>query len=128
MASNEYNFPSPAGVYDGVGFGSFSRSDMYSGAPLTYALGHLPVASNQFGFIPSNNQGAGASAVQPGTPNYFVSESGSHFQFEVRKFTPGPNCGPGGTLSAPTIVTHVPPGAYEHGATCRSQTRRPSWT
>ncbi len=126
MASNEFTYP--AGTFDGIAFGSFSRSDMYSGAPLTYALGYLPVAGNEFGFIPSNNQGKGANAVQPGTPNYFVSESGSHLQFEVRKFTPGPNCGPGGTLSAPTIVSHAPYTFQQFVDRAAARTRRPSWT
>jgi len=41
-----------------------------------------------------------------GTPNYLVSESAIAFGFEVRKFTAGPNCGAGGTLSAPVSVAH----------------------
>jgi hypothetical protein len=105
LGANEFTFP--AGSYDGVSFASFSRSDLYSGAPLTFALGWLPPASNAFTLVPSNNQGKGANAVQPGTPNYFVSESGSAFAFEVRKFTAGTNCGGGGTLSAPTNVTQT---------------------
>jgi len=97
----------PMGNNDGVGFASFSRADLYSGAPLTYALGWLPPASNAFGMAPSNNLGKGANAAQPGTPNYFVSESRQSFAFEVRAFTPGLNCGAGGTLSAPTTVNHA---------------------
>jgi len=104
MSTNELN---PLGTYDGVAFASFSRSDLFSGKPLTYAVGWLPPASNAFGMVPSNNLGSGPNAAQPGTPNYFVSESRTSFSFEVRTFTPGPNCGAGGTLSAPTNVSHA---------------------
>jgi hypothetical protein len=105
MASNEFRFP--AGNYDGVAFASFSRADLYSGAPLTFGLGWLPPANNAFTMIPSHNQGKGVFAVQPGTPNYFVSESGTLFTFEVRKLTAGLNCGGGGTLSALTNVSQT---------------------
>ena len=104
LAANEFT---PTNAYDGVAFASLSRADLYSGAPLTFSLGWLPPASNAFTMIPSNNQGKGANAAQPGTPNYFVSESGSAFEFEVRTFTAGPNCGAGGTLSAPTNVSQA---------------------
>ena len=104
LAANEFT---PAGANDGVAFASLSRADLYSGAPLTFSLGSLPPASNAFTMIPSNNQGKGAKAAQPGTPNYFVSESGTAFAFEVRTFTAGPNCGAGGTLSAPTNVSQA---------------------
>jgi hypothetical protein len=104
LAANEFNL---AGNYDGVAFASLSRADLYSGAPLTFSLGWLPPASNAFTMVPSNNQGKGANAAQPGTPNYFVSESQSIFTFEVRSFTPGANCGAGGTLSAPTDVSQA---------------------
>src|SRR5260370_37341298 len=56
---------------------------------------------------PGKKEGKGAKAAPPGTPNYFVSESGSAFEFEVRTFTAGPNCGAGGTLSAPTNVSQA---------------------
>jgi hypothetical protein len=105
MAANE--FKSSNNHYDGVMFASFSRSDLYSGAPLTWAIGWLPASSNVFTMVPSNNQGSGSDAVQAGTPNYYVSESGSGFAFEVRKFTPGPNCGAGGTLGTATIVSQA---------------------
>jgi hypothetical protein len=95
------------GTYDGVLFGSFSRADLYSGSALTFSLGQLPPTSNAFTLVPSNNQGTGANAAQPGTPNYFVSESGSAFAFEVRKFTAGANCGAGGTLSTASNVSQA---------------------
>ncbi len=101
MGANEFN----GNAYDGVMFASFSRADLYSGAALTYAMGWLPPSTNAFTLVPSNNQGAGAKAAQPGTPNYFVSTAFSTFDFEVRTFTPGADCGGGGTLSAPTLVS-----------------------
>jgi Big-like domain-containing protein/F5/8 type C domain-containing protein len=104
MAANEFM---PSGAYDGIAFASFSRADLYSGAPLTYSLGYLPPSSNAFTLVPSNNQGKGTNAVQPGTPNYFVSESSTLFAYEVRKFTAGTNCGAGGTLSAATNVSQA---------------------
>jgi hypothetical protein len=106
MGTNEFS-AAPNFNYDGVAFGSFSRIDMYNGLPLTYALGYLGPASNAFTMVPSHNQAKGANAPQAGTPNYFVSESGSLFTFEVRKFTAGVNCGAGGTLSALTNVTQA---------------------
>jgi Bacterial Ig-like domain (group 3) len=104
MAANEFT---PVGAYDGIAFASFSRADLYSGAPLTYSLGYLPPSSNAFTLVPSNNQGKGTKAAQPGTPNYFVSESITAFAFEVRKFTASTNCGAGGTLSAATNVSQT---------------------
>jgi hypothetical protein len=103
MAANEF-----APSFAGVAFASFSRSDLYSGAPLTYSLGYLAYPANQiFGMVPSNNQGKGPNAVQPGTLNYFVSESLTAFSFDVRKFTPASNCGAGGTLSSATSVSQT---------------------
>ncbi len=106
LSANEFD---STGNYTGVAFGSLSRDDLYSGAPLTYSLGYLPSGVNFFPFtlIPSNNQGTGANAAQPGTPNYYVSESGTQFSFEVRTFTAGPNCGAGGVLSALTNVSQT---------------------
>jgi hypothetical protein len=105
MGANE--FAAPNFSYDGVAFASFSRSDMYGGLPLTAALGHIGPASNAFTMVPSNNQATGANAAQPGTPNYFVSQSGSTFALEVRKFTAGTNCGGGGSLGAATNVSET---------------------
>ncbi len=86
-------------------FASFSRADLYNGNPLTWALGFLPYPANQvFSMFPAHSAGHGPTAVQPGTPAFFVNESTTAFNFDVRKFTPGPNCGGGGTLSAATFV------------------------
>ena len=41
-----------------------------------------------------------------GTPNYFVQESLTAFNFRVRKFTPGTNCS-AGTLGAPVTVSQT---------------------
>ena len=112
MAANE--FQAPAFGFVGTAFASFSRSDLYSGAPLTWALGFINNATGPFTMIPSNLSGRAATALPAGTPNYFVSESTTLFTFEVRKFTAGLNCGGGGTLSAATNVSQtsytVPPG------------------
>jgi hypothetical protein len=107
MGANEFNITTNPETYLGVAFASFSRSDLYSGAALTWSLGFLGTATNPFTLIPSHNQGRGVDAAQPGTPNYFVSESQTAFAFEVRKFTAGTNCGGGGTLSALTNVSQT---------------------
>ena len=57
--------------------------------------------------IPATLGGQSGAALPPGTPNYFVSESQTAFAFEVRKFTAGPNCGAGGTLSSPVNVSQT---------------------
>jgi hypothetical protein len=95
--------------FEGVDYASFSRSDLESGAPLTWSLGFVNNASDPFTMIPGNLLGSSSESLPPaGTPNYFVSETAmipSPFTFEVRKFTAGPNCGDGGTLSAPVSVS-----------------------
>ena len=106
MAANE--FQAPAFGFIGTAFASFSRGDLYSGAPLTWALGFINDATGPFTMIPSNLRGMLAAQLPaPGTPNYFVSESTTLFTFEVRKFTAGTNCGGGGTLSAATNVSQT---------------------
>ena len=73
MGANEFT-NLPAGAYQGVSFASFSRADLYSGNPLTWALGFLAYPANQaFTMFPANSAGHGPTAVQPGTPAYFVS-------------------------------------------------------
>jgi len=117
MAANGF---SSAGAFAGVIFASFSKSAMRTGVALTgsnSSLGFLPFpANNIFTMVPSNISGARGNSNLPPTltPNYFVSESQALFQFEVRKFTPGANCGAGGTLGASTNVSQtsytLPPG------------------
>jgi hypothetical protein len=103
MSANGFN---PA--FAGTMFASFSKSDMYSGAPLTSSIGFIANTSDPFTMIPSNLLGSSAVSLPPaGTPNYFVSESQTAFSFEVRKFTAGASCGAGGTLGAPTNVTQA---------------------
>jgi hypothetical protein len=107
MGANARVFP--ADSFSGVVFATFSRADLYSGAPLTYSLGFLPYPANQiFSMFPSNDLGRGVNAVLPGTPNYFVAESLTGFSFDVRKMTAGPDCGGGGTLGAPVSVSQTP--------------------
>lgn len=102
MAANEFVFPGEN--FLGTAFASFSRADMVAGLPLTWSLGFINNAVSPFTMLPSNASGKAAVAIPPGTPNYFVSESTTDFKFEVRKFTPGANCGGGGTLGAPALV------------------------
>ena len=101
-------FSEPAGTFVGTEFASFSRSDMYAGSALTWAIGFIASTTDPFTMIPSSLRGASAGALPPtGTPNYFVSESNTAFDYEVRRFTPGTNCGGGGTLGAPTNVSQT---------------------
>ena len=111
MSANGFN---GADVFQSTIFASFSRADMYAGASLTASIGYNPDTS-AFTMIPANLSGQAGALVPPGTPAYFVAESQSFFGFEVRKFVPGPNCGAGGTLAAPVVVSQlsysVPAGA-----------------
>ena len=106
MTANGFNELSPSEPFVGALFASLSRTNLYSGGALTWSLGMLN-ASGPFTMIPSNLSGQAGSALPAGTPNYFVSESQTLFDFEVRKFTPGPNCGAGGTLSGATNVSQA---------------------
>ncbi len=106
MSSNEFTMPS--GAFAGTSYVSLSRSDLESGAALTWSLGFINDTNDPFTMIPSNVLGAAAASLPPaGTPNYFVSESQTTNAFEVRKFIAGPNCGAGGTLGAPAIVSQT---------------------
>jgi hypothetical protein len=106
MSANEFAMPS--GSFLGTSYASLSRSNLESGAALTWSLGFINNTSDPFTMIPSNLLGSAAGSLPPaGTPNYFVSESQTAFAFEVRKFTAGPNCGGGGTLSAPVNVSQT---------------------
>jgi hypothetical protein len=105
MSANEFKFP--AGSFVGTLYASFSRADLYAGTPLTWSLGFIDDNTGPFTMIPSNASGKSGSSIAPGTPNYFVSESTYDYNFEVRKFTPGTNCGAGGTLGAPVLVSQA---------------------
>jgi len=104
MSANEFT---GAGSFQGTLFASFSRADMYAGAALTSSIGYIVNTVDPFSMVPSHLGGQSGAAVPAGTPNYFVSESGTAFAWEVRKFTAGPNCGAGGTLSSPTNVAQA---------------------
>ncbi len=94
-----------SGYYVGGEFGSFSRSDMYAGLPLTGSLGFNSGSNDYFTMVPSNLSAPGSTGLPPaGTPNYYVQESLTSFSYRVRKFTAGPNCS-GGTLSAASVVS-----------------------
>jgi hypothetical protein len=103
MAANEYFEPSRE--FAGTVAASFNRGDMVAGAQLRMSLIYLPAANSPFTMLPSNILGTSLPAA--GTPNYFVSESQTDYAFEVRKFTPGANCGAGGTLGAPINVSQA---------------------
>jgi hypothetical protein len=105
MAANAFH--EPGDHFIGTLFASFSRSDLYSGAPLTFFLGFINSSTGTM--IPSNMRGVLPDQLPPpGTPNYFVSESQNGPAFEVRQFTAGPNCGAGGGMpDSPTIVGHA---------------------
>ena len=105
-AANGFLFP--AGTFNGTEFGSFSRADMYAGLPLTGALGFIANTTGPFTMIPSQLSAPGVLGLPPaGTPDYFVSESTTLFDYEVRKFTAGTNCGGGGTLGAAATVSQT---------------------
>ena len=78
--------------YNGSGFGSLSKSDMYAGQAVTGAIGFLAGSgSDAFTMIPSNLEDT--NGLPPsGRPDYFVSESLSVFGYRVRAFTAGANC------------------------------------
>ena len=98
----------PAGSFNGAEFGSFSRSDMYSGLPLTAALGFIATTTDPFTMIPSNLRGTAASQLPPaGTPNYYASKSAVTFDFPSPQVHGWRNCGGGGSLSAATIVSQA---------------------
>src|SRR5437870_1224227 len=107
-AANGFN---SSGSYVGGEFASFSRSDMYAGLPLTGALGFASSTSDFFTMIPSDLEApvvGGYNGVPPaGRPNFYVQESLTAFNYRVRTFTPGTNCGGGGTLSAATTVSQT---------------------
>ena len=102
-------FTEPAGTYAGSIVASFSTTDMYAGNPLTSSIGFLSYGSaNEFSLFPADLLGSSAGSLPPaGTPEYFVSESQSIYGLNVRKFTPGSNCGGGGSVSAATSVPHA---------------------
>src|SRR6185369_13402678 len=98
MSANEFT---GTGAFAGTLFASFSRSDLYAGLPLTSSIGFITNTADPFTMLPSHLSGQAGANLPAGTPNYYVSESQTAFAFEVRKFAAGPNCGAGGTMSAP---------------------------
>src|SRR5438067_5095881 len=61
MAANGFN--ATTGSYAGAVYGSFSRSDLYSGAALTWSLGFINNPTDPFTMIPSNLSGKSGLAV-----------------------------------------------------------------
>ena len=75
---------------------------------VTGSLGFTASTTDFFTMIPSNLSAPGVSGLPPaGTPNYYVQESLTVFNFKVRKFNVGPNCGGTGTLGAATNVSQA---------------------
>jgi uncharacterized repeat protein (TIGR01451 family) len=111
MGANVFN--SAGTTYLGPLYGSFSRSDLYQGKPLTMSLVY-PGTASVFSSFPAHVNGKTPGARPPaGRPEFFVSESQSAFAWEIRTFTAGPNCGAGGTLSA---ITNVSQTSYTAGS------------
>jgi Divergent InlB B-repeat domain len=100
-----------AGSFIGGEFASFSRSDMYAGLPVTGALGFASSTNDFFTMLPSNLEapivGTYNGVPPAGRPNFYVQESLTAFNFRVRTFTAGSNCGSGGTLSPATTVSQT---------------------
>ncbi len=105
------------GVFNGGEFASISRADMYSGAALTVALGFLPYSNlnpDYFTMIPANLSAPTSIGLPPsGRHEFYVQESLVSWAYEVRTFTPGPNCS-SGTLSPATNVSQT---SYEYPGT-----------
>ncbi|MEP6484526.1 MAG: hypothetical protein ABJB01_08750 [Rudaea sp.] len=109
MGANGFN--NDSGSYAGPVFAAFDRTALFAGSPLTASNSSVGFFSSGsvFGMFPANLQGTSAGSKPPsGTAEYFVSESGTAFAFEVRKFQAGATaCGAGSTLSTPTIVSQA---------------------
>ena len=96
--------------FSGSEFASFNRSDLYSGATLRWGIGFLPYPAGDpvFTMIPGNIGGSAArNTPPPGTRDFFVSQMAIGRGYEVREFTPAADCGGGGILGAPTVVSQA---------------------
>jgi Divergent InlB B-repeat domain len=109
MGANGFN--NDSGNYAGSVFAAFDRTALFSGAALSSANSSVGFISSDtsFGLFPANLQGTSAgSQPPPGTPEYFVAESGTDYAFDVRKFQKGATaCGAGSTLSGITSVSQA---------------------
>jgi hypothetical protein len=98
------------GAFNGPILASFNKSDMYGGLPLRGSLTRIS-PSNESSLFPSNLLGRATDQMPPpGTPNYFVRNA-TTTTYTIRRFTPGPDCAGGGTISASTTVSHANTGA-----------------
>jgi len=61
MAANEFTFPGEA--FAGTAYASLSRSDLESGATLTWSLGFINNTSDPFTMIPSNLRGSSPGSL-----------------------------------------------------------------
>jgi hypothetical protein len=105
MAGNVYNESTSPSKFAGTIAMSFSRADMESGGTVRPGAVYLTNTTDPFTMIPANLLGTALPAG--GTPAYFVSESQTDYFWDVRKYTPGANCGAGGSLSAPVHVNQT---------------------
>jgi hypothetical protein len=108
MGANEFQMPggSFTGTFIGHLVATFSKADLYSGAPLTWASVFISGGDQRFLPIPANMSGTRIEKLPPpGTPNYILSQGPTSFQ--VRTLSAGPDCGGGGALSPPTDVSQA---------------------
>jgi hypothetical protein len=114
MSANGFG-PPAASTFNGVVFAALSRSDLEAGNTLSWTLGFIPTPTpvnpntpNIFTMIPSTILNASPSSLPPpGTPNYYVSESQTSFDFEVRKFSTSNNCSTGTFNTTPVSVSQT---------------------
>jgi hypothetical protein len=116
MGANGFN--NSTGNYAGAIFAAFNRTTLFAGQALSSTNSSLGFISTSapFSLFPANLLGTTAGSLPPaGTPEYFVDESGSAFNWEVRKFVQGANvCGAGSSLSTATNVAQA---SYGYPAT-----------
>ena len=73
MSANEFTMP--AETFAGTIAASFSRSDMYSGAPLTWSLVYINNTTGPFTMLPSNMLGTSATSFPRQAPLTTLSRS-----------------------------------------------------
>jgi hypothetical protein len=109
MGANGFN--NDTGNYAGPIFAAFDRTALFAGSALTATNSSIGFVNDgsTFGLFPANLLGTSTGSVPPaGTPEYFVDESQTDFQFDVRKFHKGATaCGSGSTLDAAVAVSQA---------------------
>jgi hypothetical protein len=110
MGANGFN--NDTGHYAGPIFAAFDRTALFAGSPLTSTNSSIGFIDDQstFGLFPANLLGTRAASLPPaGTAEYFVDESSSAYQFDVRKFhkSPSNTCGSNATLDPAVAVSQA---------------------